>query len=243
MRLTRLILILLILALAGCGEEPPPPKPPPPAPKPSVEAPTVSAAREAVWPTPGDVEIQEFDPVPTRTNIVAVLDMSGSMKDADCAGSFASKADAARAALAAWLKSVPEDANLGLVTFAGDRVSLSLPLGVDNRDTFRMAVNAVRPSGRTPLRTALAMAHQELERRARYQQGYGEYRIVVITDGAHSEGEDPRPVVDAILDNPANPVTIYTIGFCIRTSALNQPGRTVYQSAMNPVKEFENHAN
>jgi hypothetical protein len=40
--------------------------------------------------------------------------------------------------------------------------------------------------------------------------------------------------VDRILGNPANPVQIYTIGFCISESALNQPDRIIYQSANNP---------
>lgn len=264
------LLFLILFASLGvlatqCGEEnqtsvaDKPAPAPKPAQRPDIF--TVSEVKSATWPTPADEEIRRFDPVPTRANYLAVLDMSGSMKDPDCAGEYASKADAARAALAAWLKSVPRTANIGLVVFSGGRVSLEVPLGVNNRETFIRAVAGTFPSGKTPLYDAVTLAHRELERRARYQQGYGDYRIVVITDGMHSEGQDPRPAVNAILGNPANPVLIYTIGFCIEGSALHQPGRTMYQSAKNPeelssglqrvlaesqqfdtIKEFETHA-
>lgn len=265
----RLLCLMLLIGMggfsAGCGEEQPPSvAEPPPTPQETLQRPdifTVSEVKTATWPSPAGEEIRQFDPVPTRANYLAVLDMSGSMKDPDCAGEYASKADAARAALAAWLQSVPRTANIGLVVFSGGRVSLKVPLGVNNREAFIRAVANTQPSGRTPLYDAVALAHQELERRARYQQGYGDYRIVVITDGMHSEGQDPRPAVNTILENPANPVLIYTIGFCIEGSALHQPGRTMYQSARNPeeltsglqqvlaesqqfdtVKEFETHA-
>ncbi len=265
----RIIFLTLLASLAffvtGCGEEEPPnvaEKPAAPEiPARRTDIAAIAEVKAATWPSPADKEILQLDPVPTRANYLAVLDMSGSMKDPDCAGRYGSKADAARAALAAWLQSVPRTANIGLVVFSGGDVSLKVPLGVNNRETFVRAVADTRPSGKTPLHDAVSLAHRELERRARYQQGYGDYRIVVITDGMHSEGQDPRPVVDAILGNPANPVLVYTIGFCIEESALHQPGRTMYQSAKNPeelssglqrvlaesqqfdtIKEFGNHA-
>jgi len=195
---------------------------------------SVSDANHAVWPSAAGEPIEAFDERLTRKNFLAVLDMSGSMRENDCSGNYPTKADAAREALIAWLESVPRQANAGLVVFSTGRVRLRVPLGVDNRRKFKKAVMATAPSGGTPLRSALALAHQELENRARYQNGYGDYRMVVITDGQHSEGENPRSVVDEILNNPANPVQIYTIGFCISDSALNQPDRIIYQSANNP---------
>lgn len=234
-----IIPVIVCLGVFGCGEESPPQKQGAETNQSGVplrdyKVYTVSEVKKAVWPEPGAEEIQRFDPVLTRDNYMAVLDMSGSMKESNCAGQYGSKAEAARQALAAWLKSIPRDANLGLVVFSSNQVQLKVPLGVDNRDKFVQAVQSTRPDGKTPLKDALAIAYKELERRARYQQGYGEYRIVVITDGMHSSGQDPRPVVEAILNNPANPVLIYTIGFCIDESALHQPGRTMYQSASNP---------
>lgn len=230
------VLTVLAIGLWACGESAPPEPAGSPETKAAQSPPafTVAEAKKAVWPPPGEASVDRLDPMPTRTNYLAVLDMSGSMRDADCAGQYPSKAEAARAALAAWLRSIPEEANIGLVIFASSEVKLAVPLGVDNRRAFMAAAKAAQPSGKTPLKDALALARAEIERRARYQQGYGDYRIVVITDGMHSDGQDPRPVIGSILGNPANPILIYTIGFCIEGSALNQPGRTVYQSARSP---------
>jgi Ca-activated chloride channel family protein len=54
----------------------------------------------------------------------------------------------------------------------------------------------------------------------------------VITDGEASH-EDPRDIVNQLIAE--SPVVLHTIGFCIGAEhSLNQPGRTVYQSADNP---------
>ncbi len=98
------VLTVLVIGLWGCGES----EPPEPAGSPettaaqSTPAFTVAEARKAVWPPPGGAEIDQLDPMPTRANYLAVLDMSGSMRDPDCAGQYPSKAEAARAALDAF---------------------------------------------------------------------------------------------------------------------------------------------
>jgi hypothetical protein len=195
----------------------------------------VRAAAATIWPE-GDLgsEAPRGGTLPTRPNFVAVLDMSGSMAEGFCAGDYHSRADAARAALATWLFTVPEDANLGLVVFAENRASVSVPLGSDNRQDFIRAVETIQPSGNTPLKDAVALAQGMLEEQAGRQRGYGEYRIVVITDGQHSDGQDPAPVIESIFANYANPIELHTIGFCIDRSALNRPGVTYYRSANDP---------
>lgn len=193
-----------------------------------------SAITDRQWP-PGEISgDQRLDTNPQRTNVAVVLDMSGSMGNNECAGDHGSKAAAARQALATWTQAVPRDANIGLITFTGSRIQTLVPLGTDNRQRFVDAARAVRPDGGTPLRSGMQAAHEMLIERAHYQLGYGRYQILMITDGAHSEGENPLPVVKRILDNPANPVEIHTIGFCIDDSALKQPGLVHYQSAHDP---------
>lgn len=195
----------------------------------------VRAAAAAVW--PADVGADASDApqtLPTRPNLVAVVDMSGSMSEAYCAGAYDSRAQAARSALAAWLESVPAEANMGLIVFEKGDVSLRVPLGTGNRQVFIEAVNRTEPAGETPLRDAVALARDVLEAQGTRQRGYGEYKIVIITDGAHSDGQDPAPVLSDIFGNFANPIEVHTIGFCIESSALNQPGLTFYRSANDP---------
>ena len=195
----------------------------------------LASAVERTWPSSEKTpEPERLDPQLTRDNYMVVLDMSGSMSTPQCAGAYESKAHAAKAAMERWLEGVPDEANLGLIVFGKQGTSIRTPLGRNNRPQFLDAVHQSSPEGGTPLQTAVAMAHQELERGARRQRGYGTYRLVVITDGEHSRGEDPREEVGRIAGNPANPIEIHTLGFCIEDSALNQPGTTIYRSAQNP---------
>ncbi len=191
--------------------------------------------RQTPWP-PASEPPRELDPARTRDNVMLVLDMSGSMGRRDCAGRFPSKAAAARAAFKGWLKQVSPDTNVGLAVVADNRIEVPVPPGRGdvNRRALAAAVDAARPGGETPLSTAVETARRALEARARLQQGYGTYRLVVITDGEHSAGFDPTDAVVEILANRNNPIEIHTIGFCIDDSALNLPGLTYYQSAADP---------
>jgi uncharacterized protein with von Willebrand factor type A (vWA) domain len=184
-------------------------------------------AQGAQWPPAGkpDKLAQNL----TARNFHVVLDGSGSMSERACEGD-GRKMDQAKAALHAFAKVVPRTANLGLVVFDSRGVQEHVPLALDNRPDFLRQVSVTAPSGGTPLRDAIALARQRLEDQARRQLGYGEYTLVVVTDGEASGGQDPRPVVSDILAR--TPIIIHTIGFCINTRhSLNQPGRTVYKAA------------
>lgn len=165
-------------------------------------------------------------------NYYVVLDASGSMNEKGCSGAM-TKIDAARRALAEFAKSIPAEANLGLQVFDAHGVREWLPLGVGNRKEFDAALARVRANGETPLLSALRNAGASLLAQGARQLGYGEYNLVVVTDGEASKGEDPTPAVNALLEQ--SPVVLHTIGFCIgEKHSLNQPGRTLYRAADNP---------
>ncbi len=183
------------------------------------------------WPRGGSEKVELAANLAAR-NFYVVLDGSGSMADKGCSGSMR-KMDAAKQALAEFAKAVPADAQLGLTAFDGGGISERVPLAVGNRSAFMTAVNAVVANGGTPLKSAMAIGIAKLEEAARRQLGYGEYTLVVVTDGDASVGEDPAEVVGDVLGR--SPVAVHTIGFCIGTNhSLNQPGRTLYKSAQSP---------
>ena len=167
-------------------------------------------------------------------NYYVVFDGSGSMDDKAC-GSNDKKIMVARRALGEWGKTISSDANLGLLTFDNRGIAERVTLGVGgkNRNNFTNEINVAGPSGGTPLYSAIVIAYEKLENQARKQLGYGEYNLVVVTDGEANVGENPKQIVNYVSEN--SPVVIHTIGFCIGSNhSLNQRGRTNYKEANNP---------
>ncbi|HEV8096565.1 MAG TPA: vWA domain-containing protein, partial [Burkholderiales bacterium] len=108
-----------------------------------------------------------------------------------------------------------------------------IPLAPGNRDRFKAVLAQVRAGGGTPLQSSITQAYAKLEVQGARQLGYGEYHLVVVTDGEASDGQDPTAAVKVILDR--SPVVLHTIGFCIGPKhSLNQPGRTIYKAADDP---------
>jgi hypothetical protein len=94
-------------------------------------------------------------------------------------------------------------------------------------------VQKIAASGSTPLLSAITAAYKAISLQAQKQFGYGEYHLIVITDGEADQGEDPGRIVSKILGE--SPVTVHTIGFCIGAGhSLNVPGITNYRAANNP---------
>lgn len=175
------------------------------------------------WP-PGLGDIgMELEENKLKRNYYLILDGSGSMSG--------EKMKTAKEALSRFINLVPTDANLGLVVFDNGGISERSSLG-SSRDLLLDQIKKVNASGYTPLRTSLQIAYDKISFQAARQLGYGEYNIVVVTDGEASEGEDPGYIVDTILSE--SPVVIHTIGFQIgENHSLNQPGRVLYKSANN----------
>lgn len=185
------------------------------------------------WPfSGGQQDVALLDSNLNRKNFVLIFDGSGSMAEKKCSGSQ-TKAEVAKNAVNEWSASVPEDANLGLVAFDQSALSVRLPLGMHNRDQFQDEILAVAPNYQTPLAASIEMAYQMLTEQGRRQLGYGEYIVVVVTDGIANDPAALGHVVSRILSD--SPVMINTIGFCIAANhSLNQKGRTFYRAANDP---------
>jgi len=192
-----------------------------------------NSAQKRTWPAPVDESKQP--PVAAdlaSRNYYIIFDGSGSMERDGCSNGR-SKIDVAKESLEKFAANVPETANLGLAVFDARGVAEEVPLGRENRSDFIAKVKAVFPGGATPLKSAMALGSEKLEEQARRQLAYGEYNLVVVTDGEASAGEDPRSIVADLLLN--SPVVVHTIGFCISGDhSLNQPGKTVYKAANEP---------
>jgi len=183
----------------------------------------------AAWPFIDENENNAISPNLLSKNIYIVFDGSGSMADRGCSGA-SPKINVARTAFNEFLASVPEDANVGLHVFdiSGNREVVSL--STHNRDSLTQAISKVVPRSGTPLGPAIKNAYKRITLQAKNQLGYGEYHIVVITDGIANAGHEPDDIIDTILSE--SPVIVHTVGFCIGTRhTLNRPGEVYYKAA------------
>ncbi len=183
----------------------------------SSVAPPATTTPEPVAIEPIDIALDESSgtgEVSLRRNLYVVFDGSGSMRGKtgrDCGGDqeFESKLDGAVWALNAFLDKVPADVNLGLYVFDRDGRREVVSLGRD-RAAFLDAVSAIRAGGRTPLADGIRFATDQLVRQYREQLGYGEFRLVVVTDGKASA------IPDAVTYASRWGMPIYAIGLCLR---------------------------
>ena len=128
------------------------------------------------------------------------------------------------------MEAVPAGSNVGLYAFDDRGMGPRLPIGQHSEQTISNAVNALAAGGGTPLKDAIDYGASMLTQQAQAQLGYGEYHLVIVTDGEPSTGQNPVSAVQGITSGTA--INVHTIGFCLGNShPLNQQGITSYYSA------------
>lgn len=145
--------------------------------------------------------------VPVRGgSAVLCVDTSGSMAAADVAPT---RADAALAALRAFIRQSPAGTAIGLVSFAGDAQAIAAP--TRDRDQLQAALAAIpAPNGATAIGDALSLALRILPKS-------GHRVVVLITDGENNAGSDPMQAARLLA---ARHVKLYTIGIGTNAGAL-----------------------
>lgn len=159
-------------------------------------------------------------------NYYIILDASGSMAKPVNGRSSEKRIDAAKSAVTKFIQQLPRDVNLGLLTFQPTRELVEL--GPDQHQEVVKYVKRLTPAGRTPLNRAMQIGYEALENQARRQTGYGNYKLIVVTDG-RSTDDDPSNLARSIINE--SPVEVHVIGFAVQNHALNIPGVTEYVTA------------
>lgn len=147
-------------------------------------------------------------------NFYFIMDGSGSMRESttrECGGDqkFDDKMAGARWAIKTFLENVPEDVNIGLYVFDSNGRREIVPLGIANRDVFLKAVDDIDAGGGTPLAEAIRFGTTKLVQQYQKQLGYGEFRLVAVTDGK------ARDIPEAALYAAKFGIPIYAIGLCV----------------------------
>ena len=173
----------------------------------------------------------DSEPSLTR-NIYFIFDGSGSMAgrpDKNCKGdkSFANKIDGAKWAVKEFLKKVPKDINIGLYVFDYRGTYQAVPLGPDNFEKFVRAIDRINPGGETPLAASIRKGTDSLIKQYKKQLGYGEFRLVVVTDGL-ADG-----IPDAAIYATKHGIPIYAIGLCIGQNHPLRQWAVSYRAADN----------
>jgi len=149
-------------------------------------------------------------------NFYFIFDGSGSMSESlnkQCKGDrrFGSRLEGAKWAVERFLPLMPRDVYLGLWVFDASGNSERVLLGPDNRDTFLAEVQKTRAGGNTPLTESIEQGVNRLVAQRDKQLGYGEFRLIVVTDGQATG----RPLPQAVDYARERHIPIYTIGLCI----------------------------
>ena len=177
---------------------------------------------------PMDVEMinidvaSEGEPELTR-NFYFIFDGSGSMKK-PCSGM--TRMQGAKSTMEKFIQSMPEDINVGLMVFDSTNIATGnvstddeieryyqkkeiIPLGPINKQNFESAIINTVAGGGTPLAGCIYYATDRLIEQYKKQLGYGDYRIIIITDGQADY------LKDASVYTYQYGIPMYTIGLCM----------------------------
>lgn len=140
-----------------------------------------------------------------RATVMLVIDVSGSMDTNDLQPT---RLEAAKAAARAFVKGLPADTLVGLVSFS-DTAHLDAPLSSDHLATMS-ALTTLKTIGGTAIGDGLSLALEAVEQQPGNQGASTRgATIVLLSDGANNEGVSPaEPTTRAQRDG----VKIYTVG-------------------------------
>ncbi len=166
-------------------------------------------------------------------NIIVILDASGSMRENFRADQSRSKMDAAKAALREVLAKVPDDTYIGLLVFSGSNVQDEwvYPLGPKDTDRLMAAIDIPKPGGGTPLGKYMRVGANRLLEQREKQYNYGNYRLLIVTDG---EAQDKAKVAQYTPEILNRQIRVDVIGVDMKTDHNLAKDADSYRKADNP---------
>jgi Ca-activated chloride channel homolog len=222
---TRALLVAGLLAIAGCDDQT------------SGEEDTNVQSSEVrsgpyVWPGVSPTGVVSYDEDLLADVVEINLDDSASM---DGSSGCESEGDKFVSALDAIDKVAdvfdPKSSRLGLFLLnEGEAVDI----GKGTAPAIQDKVARLRSDwyqGNTPLRSGLLASYERVKEQGYRQNGYGRYRIIVLTDGESGDGDPAEVARDIVMTSP---VEIVVIGFCVEDHALDIEGVTTYINVDSP---------
>ncbi len=179
------------------------------------------------------VQICSADDDIHKDNIVVILDASGSMQDKFSGDRTKSKMEAAKAALQEVLANIPDGTQIGLLVFSGANIHNEwvYPLGPKDTEKLITAIRLPQPSGDTPLGKYIRIGANRLLEQREKQYNYGNYRLLVVTDGEASDADKVKHYTPEILNRQ---IRIDVIGVDMKTDHMLANVVDSYRKADNP---------
>ncbi|MFC9351703.1 VWA domain-containing protein [Arthrobacter sp. NPDC057013] len=190
----------------------------------TVNAPAGAATQVPAPPaqsTPGNSPAQFR---PGSSDVLILLDTSGSMADKDSKGVV--KIGAAKTAILQQVQEVPPTARLGLMTYPAGSANgssqcpsakLRLPVSTSSISEMGAALAALpKPDAGTPTSDAMLDAADYLK-----SEGLTDVTIVLVSDGESNCGDSPCETAKKLKAENVN-VTVNTVGFDISTSGQSE---------------------
>jgi Ca-activated chloride channel family protein len=182
-----------------------------------------AAARTAPAPTAVQQTLTAWTAVTRETNMLLVLDVSGSMRDV--VTGISTRLDLAKAAAIAAVGKFDSQARLGLWAFASPHgvttpyqvivplgpLGDTMPDGKSRQQDMSAKIGTLTAGGNTGLYVTAAAAQAEV---ASHFQANATNLVVLLTDGKESTGAPIAPLLTALARNHSSktPVPVVTIG-------------------------------
>jgi|GEM_PF-3039935 len=166
------------------------------------------------------------EPSSTHDAVVIVLDDSGSMKEGM---GGPNKMDAAKQALRTVLQGIPATTWIGLLAI---NAGWAYELGPRNDVRLHAAIGTISADGRTPLARNIKDGADRLMAERAKQLGYGNYRLLVVTDGA--ETENARTIETYPPEVRARGLTLDVIGVAMDVGHVLAKYAHTYRNASDP---------
>ena len=159
--------------------------------------------------------------------VVVVVDDSGSMDDRMRYEKQVRKMTAAKQALQVVLQKLPEDAEVGMLAL--NRGWL-IPIQALDRNKLQKQVERLRARGGTPLGTRMKEATDALLE-LRSKDAYGDFRLLVVTDG---EASDQEVLTSVLPDIMSRHLVVDVIGVDMKSEHSLATEVTNYRRADDP---------
>ncbi len=171
--------------------------------------------------------IVALDEKALQINIMIAFLPSTLMEHGNCLGQI-SGLKRAQQHLGAWLRHRPPESQVGMVQFDRQGLREIRPLGrYDDAELLALLDDFSVSQAALPLKDGIELAYRRLTQQAESQGGFGEYHLVIVSDGQFFTAQDPTSLLQHIAQT--SPIALHSLGLCLPDlSPLNQPNIMIF---------------